>query len=239
MVLLLPEAVAIEFRARDLIQVNKGHAFGGSDIGTPLGLRLADDESLVVAGIARGEGHEDGIGTLLTDLTDIAAKVVTIAIDRIRYLLAEVKAHNHGILCHTVNYASGALGVEKVSMVVMSYRDDDPVAGLQGLAHGWPEVGIEVAGGHAAQSLVLYGDLPAIEEVAGKVAPAPLAVVAIAHRAVAHGGVADEEEHRVRALTCGAGGRAVHQGLSDRVGSIIYYLLFATGRGQVVECLRS
>ena len=156
---------------------------------------------------------------------------MTIAIDRIRYLFAEVKAHNHGILCHTVNYASGALGVEKVSMVVMSYRDDDPVAWLQGLAHGRPEVGIEVAGGHAAQSLVLYGDLPAIEEVAGKIAPSPLAIVAIAHGTIAHGAVAYQKQYGVSALTGGARGRAVHQGLCDRVGSIIYYLLFATGRG--------
>ena len=71
--------------------------------------------------------------------------------------------------------------------------DDDPVAWFQGLTDGRPKVGIEVTGGHAPQCLILNRDPATIEILAGKIAPTPLAIGAITHRTVAHGGVADEE----------------------------------------------
>ena len=121
----------------------------------------------------------------------------------------------------------------------MAYRHDDPVARLQRIAHGWPQVGIEGARRHAAQGLVLYRDAAVVEVAVGIVAPAPLAVAAVAARAVAHGRVAHEEEHGVRALAGAAGLGARHQCFGNAVGCVVYYFVYVfDGVGQVVEALR-
>lgn len=238
-VFLFPEAIAVEFAARDLVEVYERHSLDGCHVGSPLRLWLAYDEAPLVAGITRRKRHEDGVGACLSDLSDIAAQVVAVAVDGVGNLLAKVEARDKGILSHAVDHTTGALGIEEVGMVVMTDAHDDPVARLEGLAHGRPEVGIEVAGGHAAEGLVLNRDLTPVEILAGEIAPAPLTIVAITQRAVAHGGVADEEEHRVRALTGRARDRTAHKGLGDGVGGIVDDLLFATRCGQVVELLCS
>ena len=75
---------------------------------------------------------------------------MAIAIDGIRNLFTQVIAYDHRILCHTVDDPTGALGIEEVGMVVMADAHNHPVAWLQGLAHSWPQVGVEVTGRHTA-----------------------------------------------------------------------------------------
>ena len=120
----------------------------------------------------------------------------------------------------------------------MADGDDDPVAWFQRLAHSGPQVGIEGARGHAAQRLVLDGDLRLIEILVGEIAPAPLSVIAVAQRAVAHRGVADEEEHGVHVATRRAGLGTRHQCLGYGVGRIVDHLVhISNGIRQVVEAL--
>ena len=51
--------------------------------------------------------------------------------------------------------------------------------------------------------MVLHSNLVLIEELMLEVTPSPLAIVAIAKCAVAHGGIAHKEEHRMVALAAG------------------------------------
>ena len=120
----------------------------------------------------------------------------------------------------------------------MTDADNHPVARLQSLMDGWPEIGIEVTGGHSAQGLVLDRNLPSVEEVAGEVSPFPLSIVSVAHRTVTHRRVAYQEKHGVLALSGRAGGRTVHQGLGDRVGCVVYDFLL-NGCREIVEALCS
>ena len=79
----------------------------------------------------------------------------------------------------------------------MTDGDDDPVARPDGLPDGFPKFGVEGAAAHAAESLVFDRYTVLVEVVVGIVSPSPLSVVAVAERTVAHGGVADKEEHGV------------------------------------------
>ena len=170
-------------------------------------MRFADDTSLLVVGITGRERHEDRVGPTTAYLIDIPAQVGTIAIDGIVDVLALVEACHQRVGINTGDHTPGALGIEEVGRVVMTDRDDHPVACLQGIPHSWPQVGIEGAGGHASQGLVLHGDASPVEILVEEISPSPLAVVAIAEGAVAHGGVADQEEYGVVALTGGSGCR--------------------------------
>ena len=121
----------------------------------------------------------------------------------------------------------------------MTYRHHHPVARLQGLADGWPEVSIKGTRRHATQGLILYSNLLCIEVLGEVVAPAPLAVVAVAQRAVAHGAVAYQKQHGAIALAGAARGRARHQRLGDGIRGVIYHLVDVLDRvRQVVETLR-
>ena len=51
--------------------------------------------------------------------------------------------------------------------------------------------------------MILHRDFVLVEELVGKVSPAPLTVVAIAERTIAHGGIADKEEDWIVATTRG------------------------------------
>ena len=51
MVFLLPGAEGIYLLTADLIQVDEGYTLDGSDIGSPLGMRLADDTTSLIVGI--------------------------------------------------------------------------------------------------------------------------------------------------------------------------------------------
>lgn len=69
--------------------------------------------------------------------------------------------------------------------------------GPEGLSHVGPQLIVIGAAAHAAKRLILYGNLVLVPKHVFVVSPSPLSVVAIAECAVAHGGVADEEEHGI------------------------------------------
>ena len=192
----------------------------------------------MVVGITGCERHKDGIGTFLTDVTDITAQIVAIGINSIVYLFTQIITHHHRILCHTIDHTTGTFLVEKVGMVVMSDGDDYPVSWLQCLTNGWPQICIKRTGGHASECLVLNRDFAPIKIFVGEEAPSPLAIVSIAHRTVAHGGVANKEEHGIRTLTSGARSRTIHQRLRDRVRGIVDDFLLSHRRRQVIKRLR-
>ena len=239
MVVHLPGAIAVELRAAPFVKVDEGHALDSGDISRPLRLGLAHNPALVIVGIARRQRHQDGVGPFLTNLADIASQVGAIRIDGVLLLRTLVKAYIAGIRVDAGDDGTGTLLVEELAIVVMAYRHHDPVAGLQRLADGWPEVCIKGTRRHAAQRLVLDRNLVCIEILGEVVAPAPLAVVAIAQRAVAHRGVAHKKQHRLLSLTCRAWFRTRHQRLGDGVRGIVHYLVHVlNGVRQVVETLR-
>ena len=146
MVFLFPEAIAVELSARQLVEIDEGHALCGSDVGGPLCLWLADDKPPFVTGITRRERHQDGVGTCLANVTDIAAQVMTVTIHGVGYLFALVETYDHRVFCHPVDDAACAFDIEEVRLVVMTDADDYPVTWLQGLTDGRPEIGVEVTG---------------------------------------------------------------------------------------------
>ena len=138
MVLLLPAAIRIELGTRDFVQVDKGHSLHGGNVGSPFGLGLAHNLTLVVEGIARGQRHQDGVGTMGTDFADVATQVVAIGINGVLPLGALVEADIAGIRVYARNHGTCPFLVEELAIVVMTYGDNDPVARLQGIADGWP-----------------------------------------------------------------------------------------------------
>ena len=87
------------------------------------------------------------------------------------------------------------------TVVVMTQLKDDVVALLNAFQHIGPKAAIESAWTGATEGMILHRDFVLVEELVGKVSPAPLTVVAIAERTVAHGGIADEEENGIVATT--------------------------------------
>ena len=122
-------------------------------------------------------------------------------------------------------------------MVIMADGDNHPVARLQRLTNGRPQVSIECTGGHASEGLVLDGDLTPVEIFIGKETPTPLAIVTVAHRTIAHRGVANKKKYGVCALTGRARSRTVHQRFRNRVRRIVDDLLLRHRRRQVIKCL--
>ena len=147
-------------------------------------------------------------------------------------------AYLYGLFCHTIDDPTGPLLVEEVGMIVMANAHDHPVARLQSLPHGRPQVSIERSCRHAAEGLILHRDLASVEILVGEESPAPLTIVAVAHRAIAHGRVADEEEYGVRALPGGTRSRTVHKSLRNGVWRIVDHFFLHHWSRQVVEPLR-
>ena len=87
----------------------------------------------------------------------------------------------------------------------MPQFDNNPVSGLNAFFHIWPKLVVERARTSASKGLVLDGDLVGIEEFMLIIAPAPLAVVAVAFRARSHGGIAYEKQHGMVAHAAAAG----------------------------------
>ena len=162
---------------------------------------------------------------------------MTVAIDGIRYLLTLVEADDHRVRIHAVDDTTRTFLIKEIGLVVMSDGDDDPVARFQSLADVRPQVSIEITGRHATQRLVLNRNLTTVEILAGKVAPTPLAIKAVTHRTVAHGRVADEEEHRVLPLTRRSWCRTAHQGLSDGIRRVVDDFLLNGWYGEVIKTL--
>ena len=220
-ILLLPVAVAVELAAGNLVQVHVGHVEFFRQLGQPLRLRLAHDVPVSIEGIARRERHQDGMCPLGAYLADVAAHVVAVAVDGVLPLRALIEADDHRVGVNAGNDGTRPLLVEKLAAVVVANGDQHPVACLERVAHGRPQVGVERARGHSAQRLIFNRYFPSVEELRGIESPAPLTVGAVAARAVAHGGIADEEQHGVRALTRGARCRARHQCLRNGVGCVV------------------
>ena len=108
----------------------------------------------------------------------------------------------------------------------MSDGDDYPVALLYALAHIGPKAGVEGAAAHSAESLVFNSDFVLVEELLRIISPSPLSVVAVAQRAVAHGGVSDEEEHGVVALAACSGRYSCGFCLVKTVEGVVHYLVY-------------
>ena len=212
----LPATERVELPATNLVEVDEGHALHGSDIGRPLRLGLAHDLArLLVVGIAGRQRHQDGVSPLRTNLTDILAQVGAVRIDGVLLLRALVETYITGIRIYAGNHGTGTLLVKELTIVVMTYRHDDPVAWLQGLTDSRPQVCIECAGTHAAQGLIFHRNLVCIEIFWKEIAPAPLAVVAISKCTITHRGVSDKKHHGLRALTRRARLWSRHQCLSN------------------------
>ena len=208
-IVLLPLAIAVKLCTAALVQVNEGNTLHGCDIGCPLRLWLADNLTcILIAGITGGERHKNGVGTFLSDVVDILPQIGAVAINSVMLLCTLVEADNHRVGVYAGDDTTGSSGIKEVGSIVVAYRDNDPVAGFQCLMNSGPEVGVEGSGGHTAERLVLNGNLAFVEVFVGEISPAPLSVRSVALRAVAHGRVADEEEHGIGAFARAAGLRA-------------------------------
>ena len=112
------------------------------------------------------------------------------------------------------------------TIVVMTDGDNHPVASLDALAHIRPQTVVEGTAAHAAQSLVLYGNLVGIKELVLVVAPAPLTVVAVAQGTIAHGRVTNEEEHRIVALSAGTRFDTCRHRLVQAIHGVINHMVY-------------
>ena len=164
-ILLLPTAVAVEFTPRDVVQVHIRHIEFRRQGSQPLRLRLADDVPVFIEGIARRERHQDRMCPLGMYLADVAADVIAVAIDGVLTLRALVETDNHRVGIQSGNHRTRTPLVEELTTIVVADGDQHPVARLQRLAHGRPEVGVERASRHTAQRLILHGDFPSVEEL--------------------------------------------------------------------------
>ena len=163
---------------------------------------------------------------------------MAIAVDGVLALRALVEPDEHGVGVYARDDGAGASAVEVFAAVVVADAHEHPVAGLQRLADGGPQVGVERARRHASQRLVLHRNLLGVEIFGEVVPPSPLPVVAVAHGAVAHGAVAHEKHHRVLPSSCAAWSWPCLQGFGYRVGGVVNHLLGGgRGVGQVVEVL--
>ena len=239
MIIHLPSTVAVEFCPTHLVQIDEGNTLSVCHIRSPLRLGFPNNLALIVVSVARCERHQDGVGSFGTNLADITAQIVAVAVDGIVHLLALVETDNHRIGVDALNDTTSPPRVEEIRLVVMTNRNKHPVAWLQRLANGWPEVGIERSRGHSAQSLVLHRNLVRIEVFREEIAPTPLSVVSVAQRSVAHCAIADEKHHGVLPLARRAWLRAAHQRFGNRVGGVVHHLLSVSSRvGKIVESLR-
>ena len=138
MVFLLPGTEAVDLGTRNLIEVHEGHTLCSCDIRGPLRLRLTDDAPVRTIGITGRERHQDGVGTCLTDILDVKAQIMAVAIDGIRNLLTLIETYDHRVGVYTVDHASRTFLIKKVCLIVMTNAHNHPVAWLQSLTDGWP-----------------------------------------------------------------------------------------------------
>ena len=119
----------------------------------------------------------------------------------------------------------------------MADGDDHPVASLNALSHIRPKTVVEGTAAHTSERLVFYRNLVGIEELVLVVSPAPLAVVTITQRAIAHRRVTYQEEYRIIALATGSrldsGGHRLVQAIHGIVDNLIdiFHRLCHLGKG--------
>ena len=168
-------------------------------------------------------------------IVDILTHVLTVGIDGLlhsRLLDSDVE----GILANARDAGTGTTAIVR-TIVVMTDRDDDPVALLDALAHIRPKTIIEGTAAHATEGLVLYGYLVLIEELMLIVSPTPLTIVAIAEGTIAHGRVAYQEKHRVVALAARSWGDTCSHRLVETIHSVVYHMVDILHRTSHLFCL--
>ena len=186
MVLLLPTAVAIELFCRHFVQVDIRHIEFLRQGCQPLRLRLAHDVAVFIESIARRERHQNGMSTTGTYLADISADIVAVAVDGVLTLRALIEANNHCVRVQSGNNATCSPLVEELSTVVMADAHQHPIACFQRVPDGRPQIRVERASRHTAQSLILHGDLSGVEVLREIVSPPPLSVGAVTARTISH-----------------------------------------------------
>ena len=179
-VFLFPRAHAVEFLPADFVQVNEGYSIDGGNVGSPFRLGLAHNSSFLIVGVARSQRHEDRIGTGSTNILDVATQVVTVTVDGVLPLRALVEADVAGVHVNAGDDGTSPTLVEELAVVIMADADDNPIALLQSLTDGRPEVGIKGTCRHTAQGLVFDRNHVCVEILLEEISPSPLAVVAVA-----------------------------------------------------------
>ena len=153
----------------------------------------------------RSERHQHGVGTLGTDIGDIAAQIAAVCINHLLTvgriaLVHHLDVHQHRVLSRSGNTGTGAPLVVG-AVVVMPDAHNHPVARFQRLANLRPKITVESTARGSSKSLVLNGYLRRVKEVLGEISPSPLAVVAVAQRSVAHRAVTDKEQNGMVTLS--------------------------------------
>ena len=209
MVVGFPLAVGLEFASGDVVEVDiRGmkflrHGFNPRSEGGQFAVD-AIGVALFVC-LSRREGEEDWGGSLGTDFIDETAQITAEGINH--FLLAsfldgdEDRVGGERLLAILAFVGRTGTVVVDRTVVVMTQFKDDVVALLNAFQYIGPKAAIESAWTGATEGMILHGDFVLVEELVGKVTPTPLTVVAIAERAVAHGGIADEEENGIVATT--------------------------------------
>ena len=150
---------------------------------------LTDYLAFFVVGIAWCQRHQDRVAALSAHVINVFPHIAAIGV--YRFLFSSLfNRYVQRIVAYTRNAGTGTSRVVW-PVVVVADRDDDPVTRADSLADGFPQLVIECAAAHTAQSLVLDGNLGGVEIFVGIVAPAPLTIVAITQCTCAHGGIAN------------------------------------------------
>ncbi len=200
----LRRAETLELACRGALEVDEGHVLLGADLLLPAGegLGLAFDGAVAAPAVSRGERAEDGVSAAAADVADEAAHVFAVGVDDLAF--ARLLDGDDEAVGARAGYGGACAAAVVGAVVVMPQLDDDPVALADALQHVGPQAAVEGAAAGAAQGMVLHADALRVEVEVRKVAPPPLAVVAVAQGARAHGAVAHEEEHGVVAHAAAA-----------------------------------
>ena len=225
MIFLLPRTVFIEFGSRYLVEIDKGHILLFSHLLCPQAEGLVHTHNLAVfvVCVTRSERHEYGICAHSTAVVDVFPQILAVCIYRLLYS-GFLDGHIEGVLTYSGDTCPCSSTVVW-AVVVMTYGYDYPVALLYSLAHIRPQSIIECSAAHSAESLVFHSYLVHVEEFLCIISPSPLSVVAVAQRSVAHGGIADKEEHRVISLAARSRRNACGLGLVKAVKSVVHNLV--------------
>ena len=225
MILLLPMTITVEFGGRNLVQIYERNALLLCHLLCPQSESLIHAHNLIILiiGITRSERHQDRMSTERLAVVDILAHILAVGIDGLlhaRLLDGDIER----ILADARDAGTRTTAIVR-TVIIMTDRDDHPVASLDSLAYIRPETVVESTATHASERLIFYRNLILVKELMFVVAPAPLAVVTIAERTVAHGRVAYQEEYRIVALSAGSRNNAGGHRLVETVHCIINHMI--------------
>ena len=91
---------------------------------------------LFVVSITRRERHQDGETALSTNVVDVFSHITAIGIDSLLFA-SLFDGYIQRIIAHARNAGTSTAFIIR-PIVVMTYRDDDPVARTDGLTDGFP-----------------------------------------------------------------------------------------------------